>query len=375
MKKSEWIFAVVLLAIVSGIIFIASLMASYALPVQDLSQYWAAAHLFSKNPYSLDLLRSFERGSGIYSNLPATKTPPWAILLVLPLGLLGYHEAFAVWALMSVAIIGWCSFEISRGLFPDGGLAPTLISFIFGPTVVLLMLGQFTVLVLFGVILFCRFTRRRNDWLAGASLLLLCGKPHIVLLFLFAILLWVIHSKRWIVLISGSAAFTASSLLALLINPDILQQFRDRSLLVIHETESYPNLGGVIYEVSGVHFLAVLPQIAGILWVLWYWSAHRSEWVWEREGLFVLLISVTCSYYSYPYDQILALPALIIAYAVGNRRLFLLGFVLTNLGYAIYMSNIAGHFGYGYMFLWWTALGWLLSYLLSKCQFLRQNAA
>ncbi len=82
----------------------------------------------------------------------------------------------------------------------------------------------------------------------------------------------------------------------------------------------------------------------------------------------MLLVSVTCSYYSYPYDEILALPALIIAFVCGNQRAFALGFVVTDLGYAIYISNAAGHFGYGYMFLWWTALGWLSTYLLAQAR-------
>ncbi len=35
-------------------------------------------------------------------------------------------------------------------------------------------------------------------------------------------------------------------------------------------------------------------------------------------------------------------------------------------GYALYISDIAGHFGYGYMFLWWTATGWLVTCLLAQ---------
>ena len=50
----------------------------------------------------------------------------------------------------------------------------------------------------------------------------------------------------------------------------------------------------------------------------------------------------------------------------GNRIVFLGVFALTNIGYGIYISNIAGHVGYGYMFLWWTSLGWLLAYVLAQ---------
>jgi hypothetical protein len=57
---------------------------------------------------------------------------------------------------------------------------------------------------------------------------------------------------------------------------------------------------------------------------------------------------------------------LIAAFAKGNRRRFLVVFALTDLGYGIYISNISGRFGYGYMFLWWTAVGWVLAYAVAQ---------
>src|SRR6516165_11843440 len=149
------IFALLFIGFSCSALFFAAYQASSALPVQDLAQYWAAAHLVAKNPYSLELTRQFEQAAGISSTPLVTKIPPWAIMLVLPLGLLGYHLSFACWALMSVAVIAGCTYAISRNLYPRSSLAPAILPFIFGPTVVLLMLGQLTVLVLLGVVLFC----------------------------------------------------------------------------------------------------------------------------------------------------------------------------------------------------------------------------
>jgi hypothetical protein len=78
----------------------------------------------------------------------------------------------------------------------------------------------------------------------------------------------------------------------------------------------------------------------------------------------VLIVSVVCSYYSYPYDEVLAMPALLLAYASGNRRIFLCGFIAVNLGYVIYLSSVVR--GLSYMFLGWTASGWLVTYILSR---------
>ena len=155
-------------------LFVAAFMAASALPVQDLAQYWAAAHLVKTNPYSYQLVSDFEKSAGISSNaLPLViKNPPWAILFILPLGLFGYYVAFAIWAVFSVVVVAGCALAAWNLYNSPPSLAPALLSLFFGPTVVLLMLGQWTVLVLLGVTLFLTMAARKKDWYAGASLLL-----------------------------------------------------------------------------------------------------------------------------------------------------------------------------------------------------------
>ena len=366
MIRSDKILLPVVLTFAGCTIFFAAIMSSYALPVQDLAQYWAAAHLLSTNPYSMDLTRALERAAGITSTPLITKMPPWAIVTFLPLGLFSYHVSFALWACISVVIVAWCTFAIRRSAYSTPSLAPAILPFLFGPTFVLLMLGQYTVFVLFGAVLFCVLIRENRSWLAGVSLLFVFSKPHIAFLFLIAIAFWMLHRRRWLVLLSALSTLVSACLLALLINHQVFQQFRERSLLVLHETESYPNLGGIMYSMSGNHSIALLPQALGVLWVFYYSIKNRAAWNWDYHGMIVLLVSVTCSYYSYPYDEILALPALVVAFEKGNRRAFILAFALTDLGFVLYICNVAGRFGYGYMFLSWTALGWLATLLLSQ---------
>jgi hypothetical protein len=355
-----------LILFVIGVLFIAALMAASALPVQDLAQYWAAAHLVTRNPYSLPLTTAFEKAAGISSSVPPliTKIPPWAIMLVLPLGLMGYKTTFAVWAVMSIIVVAGCAHAAWRLSGAPPSIAPAVLCLLFGPTVVLLMLGQLTVLVLLGVTLFLFLAERRRDWLAGAALLLVLGKPHVVLLFLLALVFWTIQHKRWSIILSGGLSLAAASTVAVALNPHIFAQFVERSTLVVHETDPYPNLGGILYLVSGQHMLALLPQVIGVIWLVFYWRKHRADWDWKTHGMTVLIVSVVCSYYSYPYDEVLALPALLLAYASGNRRIFLGGFVAVNLGYVIYLSSVVR--GLSYMFLGWTASGWLVTYILSR---------
>jgi hypothetical protein len=191
-------------------------------------------------------------------------------------------------------------------------------------------------------------------------------KPHVVVLFLLVAALWAYRSRRWAVFWSGALALFTASCTVALINPHIFSQFLTRTGLVVREDYPYPNLGGLVFVLSGHHILALLPQVIGLIWALIYWGRHRSSWNWKTDGMFVLALSIACSYYSYPYDEILILPALLSAYAFGRRAVLLLGFLIANMGYAFYISNLAGKFGLGPLFLCWTASAWLITYILSQ---------
>ena len=62
------ILPLLLIVLMLGALFVAAFAAASALPVQDLAQYWAAAHLVTKNPYSLELTTNFERSAGVFSS-------------------------------------------------------------------------------------------------------------------------------------------------------------------------------------------------------------------------------------------------------------------------------------------------------------------
>jgi len=357
----------------AGVIFLmyaAGLLAASALPVQDLAQYWAAAHLVKSNPYSFAATSAFELSHGVpgSAGLLVIKNPPWSIVFVLPLAFVSYQAAFALWTTLSVLIVAGCA-RVAWSLYsPKLSLAPALISLLFGPTVVLLMLGQLTVLVLLGITIFLIAIERKLDWLAGVSLVLILIKPHVIFLFLIVAALWAIRSRRLSIFGFGALAVLVCSCVVLMLNPHIFTQFLERTRLVVGENYPYPNLGGLLFVWSSRHVLALLPALVGLIWALIYWARHGSSWDWKTDGMFVLVLSVACSYYSYPYDEILIIPALLSLYALGRRKIFMLGFVIINLGYAAYISNLAGKAGLGPLFLGWTATAWLLTYMFGQNQ-------
>lgn len=375
--RFQKILSFLLIAFAAGMLFLAAFVASSAMRVQDLAQYWAGAHLIRQNPYSEVLVTNFERSFGYSMNSPAMvmRNPPSALAFILPLRYMNYNVAFAFWTFLSVVVVAGCA-RASSSLSgnSESSLAPAFLCLLYGPTAALLMVGQIAILGLLGVTLFLIMVERKRDWLAGAFLSLTFVKPHVVLLLLIAIALWTLRTRRWAVFLSLGFALAVTSCLALFFNPHVFIQYIAFAHEFAGETTPYPNIGGLLYLVSGSRDLAFLPQIAGLAWLGFYWRRHRFHWDWKSHGMVILLASVACSYYSFPFDQIMVLPALMAAYANGNRRIFLAAFIATDLGYALYISNLAGKFGFGYMFLWWTASGWLITYVAAMKSRLRETA-
>ena len=356
-----------LFAVLGSALFLAARAAAFVLPVQDFAQYWAAAHLIAKNPYSLQQVTAFEMCRNLKLASPMVmRNPPWALVFVLPFCHFSYQTAFGLWAIFSVVAVTGCARAAWRLCTPEPSTAPALLSLLFGPTVALLTLGQFAVLVLLGITIFLVMIDRNRDWLAGAALLFISVKPHVALLFLLAIGLWTVQAKRWRVLLSAATMVAIASVIVVAINPDIFKQYVEFAKQFTSETTPYPNLGGELYVLFGHHSLAYLPQICGILWLLWYWRRNRSTWNWKTHGMITLVASVACSYYSFGFDEIVILPALMAAFSGGARGIFLTGFIATNLGYAIYISGIARNLIRGPQFLFWTSTAWLLTYCLSR---------
>jgi len=333
--------------------------------------------LIRQNPYSQALVTKFERSFGYSMDSPAMvmRNPPSALAFMLPLRYMNYNIAFAFWTFLSVLVVAGCaraSSSLSRN--SEAPLAPAFLCFLFGPTVALLLVGQIAILGLLGVTLFLILAEQRRDWLAGAFLSLTFVKPHVILLFLIGVVLWSLRTRRWAVILSLGLSLAATSTVALILNPQIFVQYIEFARQFAGETTPYPNIGGLMYVLSGSRDLAFLPQIAGLVWLGFYWQRHRHNWDWKSNGMVVLVVSVACSYYSFPFDQIMVLPALIAAYVNGNRRIFLVAFIATDLGFAFYITNLAGRFGFSYMFLWWTASAWLITYVVAMKARLRETA-
>src|SRR4051812_5274490 len=74
---------------------------------RDFIEYWTAGHLLinGHNPYDKAALLELERAQGWKATkglLP--RNPPWALWLMLPLGLLSFSTGWPVWMTVCVAV-------------------------------------------------------------------------------------------------------------------------------------------------------------------------------------------------------------------------------------------------------------------------------
>jgi len=334
---------------------------------QDMAAYWSAAKLLDQNPYSAPLVAGLEVGIHAHDRHGGPllmRNPPWALPFVVPLRWMTFSDAYAFWTLLSAGMVllsGVCLWRLYGG---GRGSQPVLLCLFFSPCVLLFNLGQTSAFVLLGATLFLYAVERRQDWLAGSVLLLVSVKPHVAVLFLLAVALWSAYSRRWRILLAAAVTLTAASLVAILLDPQVFGHYARLAREVSTEPFAYPNLGGALLLATRQRWVALVPEIAGLLWTIGYWWRLRRRWDWSTDGPLVLLVSVACSYYSFGFDEILALPALLRAAALGNRKIFWTGFAaLSALHIASWFQNLNHPFPTTFLYLSGTA--WLALYLVS----------
>jgi hypothetical protein len=183
----------------------------------------------------------------------------------------------------------------------------------FVPALIVLKMGQIGPVLLLGVIGFLYFEKRGFDWLAGAALVLPAIKPQLVYLFGLAVVLWAIDRRRWKVLGGGVGAALAALGLALVFNPQVLDQYR-YALANPPSANVTPTFGAILRLALNENqtWLQFVPTVIGIAWFPFFWFHQRRAWKWENQAPLLLLISfLTTAYGAWVFDiVILLLPLL-----------------------------------------------------------------
>jgi hypothetical protein len=295
---------------------------------RDFVGYWAAGRqlVHHANPYDHDAVSALEHTVGLDARAALVmRNPPWALPLAYPLGFFSLRVAAIPWSLLLFACL-FGSVQILRRLH---GSPPNRIHWLalsFTPALICLTIGQTSLILLFGLVLFLRFHKTR-PFAAGAALYLCAFKPHFFLPFALVLMVWIVVSRSYRILAGGVTALTAGSLIAAWIDPAAWFQYTHymHTSGIAHEFTA--DLGNLLRDF--VHpdweWLAFVPAILGCLWALGYFWPRRRHWNWLEHGSLLMLVSLLVAPFGWIFDQSLAIPALLDgAYTTRSRKLLAL---------------------------------------------------
>jgi len=289
--------------------------------VRDFAAYWASAQLLlsAQNPYSPADLFNIQKNLGLQEASPLVMwNPPWTFAVTLPFGLLDFATGQFLWLLLQVFLL-LVSAQLLWSIYgePAGrSRLAWLLTVTFVPSVFVLVIGQIAPLVLAGFAGFLYFERRGMKFAAGALLALTLVKPHFVYLFWIVFVPWIWQRRQWSLLLGTAVAGAAAAVLPLFFNPSVYHQyvdlFRPTALQLPLElpAPTLRNAANLLLQLDlGVWQL--LPSLLAALWILFYWWRHRADWHWSEKLPLVLIVSLTTSAYTWTFDQVVFLPALI----------------------------------------------------------------
>lgn len=300
-----------------------AIITSLVVPVSgrgDFLAYWSAAHLLAngKNPYDAAEMAQTQQANSL-QQLPTeimalnVWNPPWLLVALFPLSILPFPLASMLWLWITILLIGLNVFLCLRMAGMDGGGRPYIWSLIaclvFFPTLLLLLIGQVSGLVLTSIVLGIYLVEHKRYHWAGAVFLLATTKPHVAYLVLGLLGWWVLRKRQWGVLAGGILAAALTSGIAILLLPNYLQAYIGL-LRGFHVTDYYSaTLWSLLSALLGRPVLrwwaiALLPLVFWLQPVI-----DRHGWLTALNV--VLVISCSFAPYGFTFDQVVLLPVIL----------------------------------------------------------------
>ncbi|HEV2486823.1 MAG TPA: glycosyltransferase 87 family protein [Terracidiphilus sp.] len=333
---------------------------------RDFVVFWATGQqlIHHANPYDAAAIGKIERTAGLNPGygILFMRNPPWALPLVLLLGLIGLRVGALLWSLVLLAcmmVSAWLIWLVHGR--PGNRIHWLALSF--APALICFFMGQTALFALLGLVLFL-WLHRTQPFIAGLALWLCALKPHLFLPFGVVLLAWVIVSRSYKILAGVAGALTASCAAAWLMDPLAWRDYSNMMSAPEIEKEFIPCLSVAVrlWLSPQTVWLQYLPVALACAWALAYYWRRRDMWDWMKDGSVLMLVSVLAAPYCWLYDQAVVIPALLQgAYSTRSRPL-LAAIALVNIPImaALMCSiKIAG------VFYLWTAPAWLAWYLLA----------
>ena len=274
--------------------------------------YWSATHLFSngENPYSLDLMTAVQRLEA-HSTLDVTImswNPPTLFIFLLPVARMPFTTAKFVWLFINMTLVltaGWMLADVyMQRASPRVKLA--FLVFVMGFPAVLagLYMGQVTFLVFWGMVA-CIVLAKKGQWFwAGAILILATIKPHITILSVIYLVVYMAKYRRWQGWIGLASAGVACLIVLFLFRPGLIADLQGETL-VANVPWATSTLGGLL---SYLGFSDAARYLILLLLPLPFLLVKDSEtFSLELSIALLTLITVPTTFFGWSYDQTILL--------------------------------------------------------------------
>jgi hypothetical protein len=309
---------------------------------EDFIVYWPSGRLLltGQDPYSPNMLYALQKYASTLIGAPLHfYNPPWVLPFILPFSFPDYSLCKLIWVLFNTGVLIFCTGwlwhlyflqpsacpETRRRAFLKATIWTVFVAVTYVPAFTVIMKGQIVPLVLLGVVGFVHFEKRGQYFLAGMSTILIAIKPHIIYLFWFALLLWILDRRRWSVTLGAGLCFSIMIAIPLLYDPDIFNRYfimlTGQSPALLWYT---PTIGTYLRLWLGMerYWLQFVPTGLGLLWFCFYWQRERRTWDWNRQMPMLIIVSLMTTFYGWLNDYILLLPVIaqVAAWIIYSRN-------------------------------------------------------
>lgn len=332
---------------------------------RDFIVYWATGQqlVLHRNPYDPVALKQIERDAGFEGDTAYyMRNTPWALPLALPLGLMSAQAAALPWSLLMLALLV-VSVRMLWKMFGSTGSRVDWLGYCFPPALACVDIGQTSIILLFGLVVFLRFHKAR-PFAAGAALSLCTIKPHLFLPFALVLMIWIVVSRSYRILAGGVAGMLAANALTAWIDPSALSKYAHylRNSTITQEFTAC--LGDVLRDAinPSAEWLAFVPAMLGTIWAAVYFWRRRQTWDWLENGNRVMLVSLVVAPFGWIFDQTLAIPAILFAASQTSSRILLSALALIYIAIEVELFRFDPH-SLAYL---WIVPAWLVWYLLAR---------
>lgn len=306
--SNQSIFRVILLFII--IIFLLQIPVHLPQNVgsRDFRPYWSSSFLLinGEDFSNSALLYSVEQDLTDWTEnyVMFAWFAPTGNLILLPYTFIPFSQATYYWLLTNIFILFFSAFLIWRS--KKDIWIPLIAIFTFAPTLVSLQVGQVNTLVFLGLALFLFFSRSKQDWVIGGSLILTTIKAHLVILTLPLLFLDIVRNKKWKALTGFTVILFLCVSFLFMLYPSWYISFLNLFTMGMTDFRNTPTLSGILT-------LFFKSNYGKWLWIgvlsislISYWK--YSQTLDQRTLIDVsLLIGILISPVGWSYDQIILL--------------------------------------------------------------------